>query len=290
MGFASKVEIGGSQHSLASSLYGTCTTSSGTAAKIVTCPDFDTLIVGTMIAVKFVYSNTAANPTLNVNGLGALPIYTNGTNPPGATPQESWAANSVVTFLYDGSAWLMSDNTMLASFRAVMLETIYPVGSIYMSVNEANPGVLFGGTWEQIKDKFLLSSGDTYAAGAEGGSPTVALAEANLPSHRHSIPALSGTAASNGSHTHGGEAGGSPIWVGTTRNSDGIADGKGFKTSAEYADWWTSFKKGLFSIASNGAHTHSVTTTANNSGYTGSGTAHENMPPYLAVYVWKRTA
>lgn len=65
---------------------------------------------------------------------------------------------------------------------------IFPVGSIYISVNNTNPGTIFGGTWEQIKDKFLLCSGDTYGNGSTGGSAThlhettaVALTEAQLP-------------------------------------------------------------------------------------------------------------
>ena len=37
-------------------------------------------------------------------------------------------------------------------------ETIYPVGSIYMSVSGTSPATLFGGTWEQIQERFLLSA------------------------------------------------------------------------------------------------------------------------------------
>lgn len=53
---------------------------------------------------------------------------------------------------------------------AGLLNFIYPVGSIYMSVNATNPASLFGGTWEQIKDRFLLAAGDNYSAGATGGA------------------------------------------------------------------------------------------------------------------------
>lgn len=53
-----------------------------------------------------------------------------------------------------------------------LLDLIYPVGSIYLSVGSTTPATLFGGTWEQIKDSFLLSAGDTYTAGATGGSAT----------------------------------------------------------------------------------------------------------------------
>lgn len=290
MGFASKVEINGSQYSLASSLYGICTTSSGTPSKIVTCPDFDTLIVGTMIAVKFVYSNTAANPTLNVNGLGALPIYTDGTNAPGVTPQDSWAANSVVTFLYDGSAWLMSDTmgTALAALRTQiqnqMLNMIYPVGSIYMAANETDPGTLFGGTWEQIKDKFLLSAGDTYVNGATGGSATknlqhahttqaTTLTQAQIPNYEIGyIP--DNVPANHAAWNNGGISG-----TGRVKTSSQVLPKEATITpSGNQSYGWTIKTNG-----GGGSHSH---------GNTGNGlsTTQDIMPPYLAVYVWKRTA
>lgn len=54
--------------------------------------------------------------------------------------------------------------------KQCILDIVYPVGSIYISVNETNPGTLFGGTWEQIKDRFLL--GTTNTPGTTGGSKT----------------------------------------------------------------------------------------------------------------------
>ena len=50
---------------------------------------------------------------------------------------------------------------------------IYPIGSIYMSVNNVNPTTLFGGTWVQMKDKFLLGAGDTYENGNIGDRKSV---------------------------------------------------------------------------------------------------------------------
>ena len=52
----------------------------------------------------------------------------------------------------------------------IQIDNIYPVGSIYMSVNSTNPGSLFGGTWEQIEGKFLLACDSTYTAGSTGGN------------------------------------------------------------------------------------------------------------------------
>jgi hypothetical protein len=67
-----------------------------------------------------------------------------------------------------------------------MINTIYPVGSIYISTVSTSPKVLFGvGEWEQIKDRFLLGAGDTYNAGATGGEASVTLTRAQMPEHNH---------------------------------------------------------------------------------------------------------
>ena len=70
---------------------------------------------------------------------------------------------------------------------APLLNLVYPVGSIYWSSNNTNPGTLFGGTWTQIKDKFILAAGDSYTNGATGGAATVTLTVSNMPSHSHSF-------------------------------------------------------------------------------------------------------
>lgn len=53
-----------------------------------------------------------------------------------------------------------------------LLDLFYPVGSIYTSTKNTNPAATLGGTWTQIKDRFLLCAGDSYSAGATGGSAT----------------------------------------------------------------------------------------------------------------------
>lgn len=128
----------------------------------------------------------------------------------------------------------------------ISLEDVYPVGAIYMSAAATNPGTLFGfGTWEQIKDVFLLAAGDTYAGGSTGGEASHVLAEDELPAHRHKI------AYPNASGEYGDAAIGYPANSGTKKT------------------WLAEMCK-----------TESV----------GGGEAHNNMPPYLAVYAWKRTA
>ena len=114
MGTIAKITAGGTTHLVASSAYGTCSTATATAAKVVTMSDFDTLINGMTIHVYFTYSNTATNPSLNVNSTGAKPIYKTVTETPGITPQTSWLAGSIVSFTYNknvntGGCWVMND-------------------------------------------------------------------------------------------------------------------------------------------------------------------------------------
>lgn len=134
-----------------------------------------------------------------------------------------------------------------------LLDFIYPVGSIYMSVNSADPGSLIGGTWERIKDRFLLSAGDAYAAGNTGGS-----AKATLPSHTH-------TFGSGGYQMWGAKSG-----KGSTEPGNQISGDKKYYAAATGGS--TSNYKWLESVDSKGV----------------SDVSQANMPPYLAVYVWKR--
>jgi len=88
--------------------YGTCATARGTARKV--CNDVDQtfqLYEGVIVFVKFTNYNSVANPTLNVNGTGAIAIRRYGTTAPSTSRASSWNAGSVVAFIYDGTAWQM---------------------------------------------------------------------------------------------------------------------------------------------------------------------------------------
>ena len=137
------------------------------------------------------------------------------------------------------------------------LDLIYPVGSIYMSVNSTSPATLFGGTWSQIKDTFLLAAGDTYSAGTTGGEAAHTLTESELPS-------INGTLTVN------------KMVGSTTRNI--ITGASGVFSSAEGSI--TTGVKG----SDESVYSSNVTLAF------GGGQAHNNMPPYLAVYMWQRTA
>lgn len=126
-----------------------------------------------------------------------------------------------------------------------ILLSAYPVGSIYISTVSTSPSTLFGGTWERIKDTFLLAAGSTYAAGATGGEATHTLTVNEMPSHSHYQKRYWGSSGSaNQAYTEGAE----------------------FTNPNVYGSQIDT--------------THS----------TGGDQPHNNMPPYLAVYVWKRTA
>ena len=109
MGYVGKVTAGGTTHLVGSTLYGTCSTAAATAQKDVTCSDFTTLITGVTIHVKFTNSNSASSPKLKVNTTDAKNIYRYGTTVPATSAGWSWYAGAVVSFTYDGSAWIMND-------------------------------------------------------------------------------------------------------------------------------------------------------------------------------------
>lgn len=156
-----------------------------------------------------------------------------------------------------------------------IVDVVYPVGSIYMSVNSTSPQTLFGGKWEQIEDKFLLASGSTYSAGSTGGSATVSLTESQMPRHTHI----------QNSHNH-------------TQNPHTHEFPHYYSAGTEtlYSSSWNNQKATTQVGAVRNATATNKEATATNkyTGGTGSsesasdGSAHENMPPYLTVYVWKR--
>ena len=158
--------------------------------------------------------------------------------------------------------------------KQLVLNTFFPVGSIYMdATGKINPNTQFGGTWVKIENRFLYGQG-TKSIGATGGAETVSLNGSQMPAHSHTrgemnIVGTAGTAGDFSLINSSGEVTGA-FYRGTTRTYpiSGTTDNRNSNDLA-------------LSAANNWTGTTSVA---------GSGVAHENMPPYIVVAIWKRTA
>lgn len=134
-----------------------------------------------------------------------------------------------------------------------LLNMVYPIGALYVSESATSPAELFGGTWERLKDRFLLAASATYSAGTTGGAKSVILGINNLPSHAHNVI--------------------------LSRDSSALYTRDGIVQAQVTGGWHRG-------VTSNPTSNDGTVITD----YTGESKAHENMPPYLAVYMWKRTA
>ncbi len=134
-----------------------------------------------------------------------------------------------------------------ADLAAIYLAA-HPVGSLYVSFDKTSPAELYGGAWEQIKDRFLLAAGDAYNADSTGGAASVtsggtAISVAQMPAHSHGVDGIQWPG-----------PGDQPGWT-------GWGEGPNVRTT-------TTSK-----ITGGGQpHTHTVAT----------------MPPYIVAYVWRR--
>ena len=141
---------------------------------------------------------TSPDPTyphmfLGTNGDGELQ-YMNGAVSGGLFDAEYHPDTSEITLWADFATPVEFDYTELTSILSIgtdseseFLDKVYPVGSIYMSVNSTDPGTLFGGTWAKIEGQFLLGSSTTYPLGSTGGEATHTLTTAEMPSHSHVV-------------------------------------------------------------------------------------------------------
>lgn len=132
-----------------------------------------------------------------------------------------------------------SDVLQLGDSAWLTAQGAYPVGAIYLSVTDANPAALFGGTWARIGGRFLLGADTTYTAGSTGGKAAHTLTVDEMPKHNHEIDNL---------------------------NAAGNA--------TPYMTVQAQDKKGY------GGNVQTM--------YAGGDGSHNNMPPYLAVFMWKR--
>lgn len=138
------------------------------------------------------------------------------------------------------------ENLPVIPTMAAIFNAIYPVGTIYTSVSNANPGLVFGGTWVAFgsgKTLVGVDSGDADFNASEktGGAKKVTLTIDQIPSHNHDLI--------------------KPRWN-TAIGANAVYGSNGSGSGEEYDD----------------------------RGFQGGDQPHENMPPYITVYFWKRTA
>ena len=128
------------------------------------------------------------------------------------------------------------------------VEDLWPIGSIYLSLDPTDPATRFGGVWERIENAFLLAASDTHPAGERGGEEQVTLSEAQMPKHAH-------------------------------LHNDYI---QGY-VNANYRDGFNTYASPTQELAGGDRKAlHGGSSTA------GGSMPHNNMPPYLSVYIWKR--
>lgn len=190
----------------------------------------------------WIYYRTPAELKSDIGANGYLP--TTGGTMTGAITTKGIKLTSGTDFGSSLPSSLQSNQLFFQTLGSnYILDNVYPVGSIYLSVNSTNPKNLFGGTWEQIQGKFLFGMDSSYPAGSTGGEATHKLTQGEMPEHNHIIYAP---------------------------NAGGAEEGAaiGFPEVSSSNTWWV---------------------TACMTGKTGDNKAHNNMPPYLSVYIWKRT-
>ncbi len=203
----------------------------------------------------WVYYRTPAEIKSDIGANGYLP--TAGGTMTGAITTKGIKLTSGTDF---GSSLPSSMQSNQLFFQTLgsnyILDNVYPVGSIYMSVNSTNPKNLFGGTWEQIQGKFLFGMNSSYPAGSTGGEITHKLTWNEMPGHYHEGLYYSYQDTENLITLNGGSV-------------------------SYHIPWGSSDYAGDYGAGSGAKEL--ITGTA------GSGEAHNNMPPYLSVYIWKRT-
>lgn len=143
--------------------------------------------------------------------------------------------------------------------KKLILNVIYPVGSIYVSMNSTNPKDIVGGTWTQITNRFLYCKSTTSKQ--TGGSTTtgghkLTAKESGVGSHKHT--SVKYILVDTGSQEQG-------WWGGEIKNY--------YSSDYKTAPWPVENAMNAASSDAEQSHTHP-----------------QNLPPYITCYAWYRTA
>lgn len=184
------------------------------------------------------------------------------------------------------TAAIGTDSTQIAT--TAFVRDIVPSGVIVMwsgSIANIPSGWLLcngsNGT-PDLRDRFIVGAGSTYAVAATGGANTVTLSTSEMPLHTHNFSATTST---DGTHTHGISDPGHRHFTDFAQTTSGGTYVEPYPVAGSYASLATTYSTTGISINSAGAHTHNVSGTTSSAGTTG---AHENRPPYYALaYIMK---
>ena len=172
--------------------------------------------------------------------------------------QASQARNNIGVFTQPTQPAAANEGDIWFDTSKNFMDTVYPVGSIYMSVNPTSPAALFGGSWEAIQGRFLIGKDNEQfiTAGAMGGEAQTTLPVNQMPAHK--------------GHLYGN---GDAVWSTTSEDTYYMASGLLSKYGKD---------RPYIVRAGNEAVPRGFTR--------GGDQPHNNLPPYLVVYMWKRTA
>ena len=144
----------------------------------------------------------------------------------------------------------------------------HPVGSVYMSENDTSPATLFGGTWKQIQNRYIVASSDSKPVGHEGGSNSCTLSTDNIPAHTHDKGTYNITGSINSDCQRGYGANGAFY------EGEYVGDNDGYKG-------WSGMRRIYFSADRNWT---------GRSGSTGDGSPFTIEPEYHSFNIWVREA
>ena len=188
-------------------------------------------------------------------------VITISTNSSSPTTYTTTSEDGLAIYIANANATVTYSITSITFNMNNWIDKIYPIGAIYISMVNVAPSTLFGGEWTALEGRFLIGQdGTNYWNGATGGSATVSLTKAQMPRHNHT----------QAQHRH--------TMTGNYSDGTGSDSAYMYSTSRKIQTRYTEY----------------ATPTINHTGGTGStnadanGSPHENMPPYIGVYMWKR--
>ena len=163
-------------------------------------------------------------------------------------------------------------------FTIIDLDSIYPIGAIYLSTSNANPETFLGGGWRLIEGRTLIGSGNvtdinstnrTFTLGEEGGELQHTLTIDEIPSHNHGTKELVGSFSLTGTSS-------SLPWMSASGivSVKGTTSGKGIEPAGTHSGIGTGWNI-------DASHTHD---------FQGNNQPHNLLPPYLVVNIWERVS